>query len=31
MTSEWMAAAQMDEWAIQSLPRSKERAMITVE
>lgn len=25
MTSEWMAAAIMDEWAAQSLPRAKER------
>ena len=25
MTSEWMAGAQMAEWANQSLPRSKER------
>ena len=25
MTSEWMAGAQMREWANQSLPRSKER------
>jgi len=25
MTSEWMAGAQMSEWANQSLPRARER------
>ena len=31
MTSEWMAAALMREWEVQSLPRSKERTSETVD